>query len=79
MRVMHVFSCEQRRELDIIAPFSSMPWGNPTATHHNLDLSLAHLQVVLIVDIHPLEGTAESLAGSYQEHDGKPPCEKERE
>lgn len=52
-------------------------WGNLTATHHDLDLSLAHLQVVLIVDIHPLEGTAEPLAGSYQEHNGKPPCDIE--
>lgn len=38
---------------------------------HDLDLAFAHLQVVLIVDIHPLQGAAHPLVHSHQEHDCK--------
>lgn len=44
------------------------------ATHHYLDLAFAHLQVVLIVDIHPLQGTAHPLVRSHKEHNCKPTC-----
>lgn len=44
------------------------------ATHHYLDLAFAHLQVVLVVDIHPLQGTAHPLVRSHKEHNCKPTC-----
>lgn len=42
-----------------------------SATHHYLDLAFAHLQVVLIVDVHPLQGAAHPLVHSHQEHNCK--------
>lgn len=42
-----------------------------SATHHYLDLAFAHLQVVLIVYVHPLQGAAHPLVHSHQEHDCK--------
>lgn len=42
-----------------------------SATHHDLDLAFAHLQVVLIVDVHPLQGAAHPLVHSHQEHNCK--------
>lgn len=40
-------------------------------THHDLDLSLADLQVILVIDIHPLQGTLHPIARPHQEHDCK--------
>lgn len=37
-------------------------------THHYLNLAFAHLQIMLIVDIHPLQGTTHSLICSHKEH-----------
>lgn len=42
-----------------------------SATYHYLDLAFAHLQVVLIVDVHPLQGAAHALVHSHQEHNCK--------
>lgn len=48
-------------------------------THHYLNLLFAHLQVVLVVDVHPLQGTAHPLICSDEEHDCKAACEIEKE
>lgn len=48
-------------------------------THHYLNLALAHLQIMLIVDIHPLQGTAHPLICSHEEHDCKATCRIEKE
>lgn len=40
-------------------------------THHNLNLPFAHLQIMLIVDVHPLQGTTHSLVCFHQEHNRK--------
>lgn len=44
------------------------------STHHDLDFTLTHTQVMLIVDVHPLEGTANALVSAHQEHDSETPC-----
>lgn len=45
-----------------------------SATYHYLNLSFAHLQIILIVDIHPLQGTTHTLICSHEEHDCKTTC-----
>lgn len=42
--------------------------------HHDLDLALADLQVVLVVDVHPLQGTSHPLIGPHQKYDGEAAC-----
>lgn len=49
-----------------------------SSTHHDLDLPLADLQVVLIIDIHPLQGTLHPIARPHQEHDCKATCGGQR-
>lgn len=44
------------------------------ASHHDLDLALADLEIVLVVDIHPLQSDADPLVCPHQEDDGKTPC-----
>jgi hypothetical protein len=43
-------------------------------THHNLDLQVADLQVVFVVDVHPLEGTSYPLVCAHQENDSETTC-----
>lgn len=45
-----------------------------SATHHYLNLAFAHLQIMLVVDIHPLQGAAHPLICFHEEHDCKPTC-----
>lgn len=60
---------QNRRHLSIV--LVSCP---VTCAHHDLDLALADLQVVLVVDVHPLQGTSHPLIGPHQEHDSKAAC-----
>lgn len=50
-----------------------------SATHHYLNLAFAHLQIVLVVDIHPFQGTAHPLICSHEEHDCKATCRVEKD
>lgn len=50
---------------------SSLGPPHRAATHHDLDFSLADLQVVLVIDVHPLQGTFHPIARPHQEHDCK--------
>lgn len=49
------------------------------ATHHYLNLAFAHLQIMLIIDIHPLQGTTHPLICSYKENNCKSTCRIEKE
>lgn len=50
-----------------------------SATHHYLNLAFAHLQIMLIVDVHPLQGTTHPLICSHKEHNRKSTCGIEKE
>lgn len=41
-------------------------------TYGDLDFTLTHGQVLLVVDIHPLEGIFAAVASLHQKHDRKP-------
>ena len=43
--------------------------------YHYLDFSLAHLEIMLIVDKHAFQGTFHSIACPHQKHDSKSTCE----
>lgn len=43
-------------------------------THHNLNLKFADLQIVLIVDIHSFQCTAQALMSPHQKNYGKASC-----
>lgn len=45
-----------------------------SATHHYLNLAFAHLQIMLVVDIHPLQGAAHPLICFHEEHDCETTC-----
>lgn len=50
-----------------------------SAPHHYLNLTFAHLQIMLIVDIHPLQCTTHPLICSHEEDNCKATCRIEEE
>lgn len=50
--------------------------GTRTKPHHDLDLPLAHLEVMLVVDKHSFQGTFHPVACSHQKDEGESACEE---
>lgn len=49
-----------------------------SVTHHYLNLALANLKIVFVVDVHPLQSTTNALVCLHEEHDCKATCMMQR-
>lgn len=49
-----------------------------SVTHHYLNLTLADLEIVFVVDVHPLQSTTNPLVCLHEEHDCKATCMMQR-
>lgn len=46
-------------------------------TYHDLDFSFADLQIVFVIDIHPLQGTFHPIVSPHKKHYCKSTCRKQ--
>lgn len=48
-------------------------------THHDLNFTATHLQIVFVIHIHSLQCTPNTLIGPNQKHDGETTCKTHQE
>lgn len=59
----------------------SLDWewnGVRVVTYHDLDFSFADLQIILVIDVHPLQGTFHPIVSPHKKHYRESTCRRHK-